>query len=148
MPPPDSGQPGGGRGRVDLTGIIPEDIHVDPDITEGHPGYEESGGSQIIPPWRLAGQTGGEGANKKPVVSVEELAAVVDELIEVLHFQASELEKLITHVQQVTAHLPEESEMSVIRSSLSGLHRRVKKLRGEAPAVSRECSGPASFPGE
>ena len=41
MPPPDSGQPGGGRGRVDLTGIIPEDIHVDPDITEGHPGRGE-----------------------------------------------------------------------------------------------------------
>jgi hypothetical protein len=26
--------------------------------------------------------------------------------------------------------MPEESEMSVIRSSLSGLHLRVKKLRG------------------
>ncbi len=38
MPPPDSGQPRGGRGRVDLTGIIPENIHVDPDITEGAPG--------------------------------------------------------------------------------------------------------------
>jgi hypothetical protein len=60
----------------------------------------------------------------------EELAAVVDELIEVLHLQARELEKLIAHVEQVTAHLPEENEMSVIRSSLSGLHLRIKKLRG------------------
>jgi hypothetical protein len=63
-------------------------------------------------------------------MNVEELAAVIDELIEVLHLQARELEKLIAHVGQVTAHLPEESEMSVIRSSLSGLHLRLKKLRG------------------
>ena len=63
-------------------------------------------------------------------MKVDELAAVVDDLIEVLHLQARELEKLIGHVEQVTAHLPEASEMSVIRSSLSGLHQRVKKLRG------------------
>jgi hypothetical protein len=63
-------------------------------------------------------------------MNVEELAAVVDELVEVLHLQARELENLIAHVEQVTAHLPEESEMSVIRSSLSGLHLRLKKLRG------------------
>ena len=63
-------------------------------------------------------------------MNVEELAAVVDELIEVLHLQARELEKLIAHVGQVTAHLPEEREVSVIRSSLSGLHLRLKKLRG------------------
>jgi hypothetical protein len=63
-------------------------------------------------------------------MKVEELAAVVDEVIEVLHLQARELEKLIAHVEQVTAHLPEASEMSVIRSSLSGLHLRLRKLRG------------------
>jgi len=63
-------------------------------------------------------------------MNVERLAAIVDELVEVLHLQAKELEKLITHVEQVTVRLPEESEMSVIRSSLSGLHQRVKKLRG------------------
>ncbi len=63
-------------------------------------------------------------------MNVEELAAVVDELIEIMHLQARELEKLISHVEQVTAHLPEESESSVIRSSLSGLHLRLEKLRG------------------
>jgi hypothetical protein len=52
--PPDSGPYGNGRGRVDLTGIMPEGIHVDPNLTEGHPGYEESGDSEIIPPERLA----------------------------------------------------------------------------------------------
>ena len=63
-------------------------------------------------------------------MNVEELATVVDELVEVLHLQARELEKLIAHVEQVTVHLPEGSEMSVIRSSLSGLHQRLKRLRG------------------
>ena len=69
---------------------------------------------------------------------VDELAALVDDLIEVLHLQATELETLIAHVEQVTVHLPEGSEISVIRSSLSGLHLRIKKLRGVNPAATRE----------
>lgn len=56
----DRGLPGGGRGRVDVTGIVPEGIRVDPNITEGHPGYEESGSSGIIPPERLAGEGTGK----------------------------------------------------------------------------------------
>ncbi len=63
-------------------------------------------------------------------MNIDKLAAVVDELIEVLHIQARELEDLIAHVEQVTVHLPEESQMSVVRSSLTGLHQRIKKLRG------------------
>ena len=43
-------QPGVTPGSVDVTGIVPEDVHVDPEITEGHPGYEESGPSEIMPP--------------------------------------------------------------------------------------------------
>jgi hypothetical protein len=50
----ESGQPGGGQGRVDVTGIVPENVRVDPNITEGHPGYQESGDSEIIPPGRPA----------------------------------------------------------------------------------------------
>ncbi len=50
----DTGQPGGGQGRVDVTGIVPGEFHVDPDITEGHPGYQESGDSEIISPERPA----------------------------------------------------------------------------------------------
>jgi hypothetical protein len=42
-------EPGVAPGSVDVTGVVPEDVHVDPDITEGHPGYEESGVSEIHP---------------------------------------------------------------------------------------------------
>ncbi len=62
-------------------------------------------------------------------MQVEELVAVVDELIEVLLLQVRELENLIAHVEQVTTRIPEESEMAVIRSMLIGLHQRIKKLR-------------------
>ena len=48
----DSGRPedGSGKGRRDVTGVMPDNIRVDPNITEGHPGYQESGESEIIPP--------------------------------------------------------------------------------------------------
>jgi len=49
-PKADSGRPGGGAGRKDVTGRVPDDVRIDPDITEGHPGYEESGDSEITPP--------------------------------------------------------------------------------------------------
>jgi hypothetical protein len=48
-PKRDTGRPGAAQGRVDVTGIMPEGIRIDPDITEGHPGYEESGSSEITP---------------------------------------------------------------------------------------------------
>jgi hypothetical protein len=62
-------------------------------------------------------------------MKVEELAEIVDELIDVLRMQAAELEKLIVHLEQVTAPVPEEREQSVIRSTLNGLHLRIRKLR-------------------
>ena len=55
VPFSDSGLPEGNPGRVDVTGIMPEGIRIDPNFTEGHPGYQESGDSEIIPPERLAG---------------------------------------------------------------------------------------------
>jgi hypothetical protein len=48
------GEPGSGQGRVDVIGIIPEAIRIDPDLTEGHPGYERSGDSEIIPTERFS----------------------------------------------------------------------------------------------
>ncbi len=50
----DSGKPGGGQGRTDVTGTMPGNVRIDPNITENHPGYEESGDSEIIPNDRLA----------------------------------------------------------------------------------------------
>ena len=41
---------------------MPDGVRIDPDITEGHPGYEESSDSEIIPPERLAG--GGSATEK------------------------------------------------------------------------------------
>jgi len=58
----DSGLPGGGQGRVDHTGVVPEGVRVDPNVTEGHPGYDESGPSEIVPRERAAGgESGAEG---------------------------------------------------------------------------------------
>lgn len=67
------------------------------------------------------------------MVDADQVAGIVEELIDVLHLQARELEKLISHIEQVTAHLPEASEISVVRSELSALHIRLKKLR-QAPS--------------
>jgi hypothetical protein len=49
----DRGLPGEGQGRVDITGRVAQDVKVDPYVTEGHPGYEESGGSELRPAKRL-----------------------------------------------------------------------------------------------
>ena len=49
-PNPECGEPGGGRGRVDIVGRRPKGIRVDPNFMEGHPGYEESGNSEISLP--------------------------------------------------------------------------------------------------
>jgi hypothetical protein len=33
---------------ADVVGIVPGDVYVDPELTEGHAGYEESGDSELI----------------------------------------------------------------------------------------------------
>ncbi len=54
--PQDSGLPGGGAGRTDVTGKMPDDVRIDPNITEGHPGYQESGDSEIHPTGKEQGR--------------------------------------------------------------------------------------------
>ena len=61
--PPARSHPARDPHRVDVTGKAPEDIRIDPDLTEGHPGYEESGDSEIIPVDRLAK---GSSSEKRP----------------------------------------------------------------------------------
>ena len=70
------------------------------------------------------------------MTDVEQLAAVVEDLVGVLHLQAKELERLVARVEQVTTRLPEASGMTVVASQLSALQLRIKKLRGtqRAPA--------------
>lgn len=58
-PNPECGEPGGGRGRVDIVGRRPKGIRVDPYFLEGHPGYAESGSSELSMPKRAP-------AKKKP----------------------------------------------------------------------------------
>jgi hypothetical protein len=53
VPTEDTSRPGDSANRIDVTGKLPKNIRVDPDITEGHPGYQESGDSEIIPMKRL-----------------------------------------------------------------------------------------------
>jgi hypothetical protein len=65
-----------------------------------------------------------------------DLAAIVDELIDILKAEAEELERFVTHVEQVTTRLPDGSEIAVIRSSLAGLHQRLHKLRGVSTKAS------------
>jgi hypothetical protein len=65
------------------------------------------------------------------MADVEQLAAIVEELIAVLQLQARDLERLIAHVEQVTTRLPEANELSVIRSGLAALLIRIKKLRAD-----------------
>jgi hypothetical protein len=66
------------------------------------------------------------------MVDTERLAAVVEELIDVMRLQAKELEKLITRVEQMTSRLPEANQIAVVASQLSALHLRIQKLRGTA----------------
>jgi hypothetical protein len=66
------------------------------------------------------------------MADLEQLEGVVEDLIEVLHHQARELEQLAARVEQVTTRLPEAGRLAVVASELSGLRLRMKKLRGTA----------------
>jgi len=59
----------------------------------------------------------------------EQLRAVLEDLIDVLHLQAKELEKLVTHVEQQTTSLVYQHQFSLVASELSELHHRIKKLK-------------------
>lgn len=50
-------EPGVRPGSVDVVGVVPADVRVDPYITEGHPGYNETAPSEIISAQRLAAAT-------------------------------------------------------------------------------------------
>lgn len=62
------------------------------------------------------------------MADTEPLHQILEDLIEVLHLEAKELEKLVTHVEQQTTHLAESSQLPLVASELSELHHRVKQL--------------------
>jgi len=59
----------------------------------------------------------------------QELAAIVQELIEVFQLQARDLEKIVAHLEQTTDRLKEPSQLPLVVSELTGLHQRAKALR-------------------
>lgn len=61
---------------------------------------------------------------------VQQLTTIVADLIEVLHLQAKEMERLIGHVEQMTTHLGYPNQMPTVASELSDLHHRIQTLRG------------------
>jgi protease I len=92
----DKGRPGGGAGRTDVTGIVPPDVHVDPNLTEGHPGYRESGGSELTPPDRLTGGHSGGGGD----LSGLRVAAIVTD-----GFEEAELIEPVSALQKAGARV-------------------------------------------
>ena len=54
------------------------------------------------------------------------LWTIVGDLIDVLRLQAKQIEKLVAHVEQVTARMPETHQFAVVVSELAELEHRWK----------------------
>lgn len=67
----------------------------------------------------------------------ERIEAILYDLIELLHLQTEELERLVKHVEQVSHRLEQPQQFTVVASGLSALHQRLKRLEQEA-AESKE----------
>lgn len=64
------------------------------------------------------------------MTDVNELAAVLGDLVDAMHFQAKELERLASHLERETVRLPEPSQISVVVSELSELQVRLRRITG------------------
>lgn len=62
------------------------------------------------------------------MVNGERLCKIVEDLIDVMHLQAKELEKLVVQVEQIAGRLPADNQLSLIVSELSELKRRIQGL--------------------
>jgi len=62
-------------------------------------------------------------------MEIKKLAEVVEELIEAMHLQATELEKLLSHIQQVTPRMGYTSEIPAVAAEMTKLRLEMKKLR-------------------
>jgi hypothetical protein len=59
---------------------------------------------------------------------------IVGDLIEISRLQAKQIEKLITHVEQVTTRMPEAHQFAVVVSELAELEHRWKTALAELEA--------------
>lgn len=62
----------------------------------------------------------------------EPLRRVVEDLIDIMHVQTKDLEKLVLRVEQLAGRLDWQNQLSVVASELSELHVRIKKLESAA----------------
>ncbi len=69
------------------------------------------------------------------MTDVEQLRTAVEELVEVLHRQAEEMQRLLAHIEGQTTRAPYPNQIPLILSELSELHNRIKKLKAGEPAV-------------
>jgi hypothetical protein len=60
------------------------------------------------------------------MVDDDVLWTIVGDLIDVLRLQAKQIEKLVTHVEQVTTRMPEGHQFAVVVSELAELEHRWK----------------------
>ncbi len=66
---------------------------------------------------------------------VEQLRTAVADLVEVLHRQAEEMQRLLAHIEGQTTRAPYPNQIPIILSELSELHNRIKKMQaGEPPS--------------
>jgi hypothetical protein len=77
----------------------------------------------------------------------EQLRQIVEDLVDVLHLQARELESLVEHVEQVAGRLDYQHQFSLVASELSELHVRIKKLSPPPGRERGESSESAGSPG-
>lgn len=61
-------------------------------------------------------------------MNLKQLAAVVDELIEALQLQAAELDKLLTHIQQVSPRMGYTNEMPAVVAALKKVRLEMDQL--------------------
>jgi hypothetical protein len=60
------------------------------------------------------------------MVAGEQLCKIVEDLIDVMHLQAKQLENLVVHVEQIAGRVPGDNQLSLIVSELSELKRRIQ----------------------
>lgn len=76
----------------------------------------------------------------------ERLAGFLRDLVQVIHLQAKEIERLTTHVEQHTTRLLAPSTMPVVVSELSALHEQLEpkgatKPQPDSRAIPAELRG-------